>query len=60
VLAPPSLTGDLFTEAQKALEVPVHRTTIGGTTIIGAPVAMNSTGVLVPDIVRKREVQALE
>ncbi len=56
-LVPHNLPDDLFEEAKEALEVPLHRVTIGGTSIVGALAAANSRGVLVSDIVRQHEIK---
>ncbi len=45
---------------EDALEVSVVPITIGGTSIVGALTAMNSSGVLVADIVHEHEVDRLE
>lgn len=59
-LVPHNLPDDLFEEANQALEVPLHRVTIGGTSIVGALAAANTHGVLVSDIVRPHETKRLE
>lgn len=59
-LVPPNLPEDLFARAAEALEVPVHRTTLGGTSIVGALCTMNSKGILVADIITEPEIERLQ
>lgn len=59
-LLPPTLNDDVYEEVAEALEVPVTKLTIGGTSIVGALAAMNSNGVLLADIAHQHEIQQLE
>lgn len=59
-LVPPTFSDSVTEQAREALEVPVDAVTVGGTSILGALVAMNANGVLVADIVSERERKQLE
>lgn len=59
-LLPPSLGDEAFEGVEEALEVPVTKLTIGGTSIVGALTAMNTNGVLVADIIHEHETKRLE
>ncbi|MFO7991183.1 MAG: translation initiation factor IF-6 [Thermoplasmata archaeon] len=52
----PHIEGEEFEEA---LEVPVVKTTIGGTRLIGALACANSNGMVVGDIMEERELEPL-
>lgn len=59
VLVPPALPESVRTELARALDVQAISTTIGGSNIVGAVVAMNSHGAVVADFASDDEVQAL-
>lgn len=59
-LIPPTLGDGVADEVEDALEVPAIEVTVGGTSIVGALSAMNSSGVLVADIVHEHEIDTLE
>jgi len=44
---------------EEALAVKIVETTIGGSTILGSLVAMNSSGILLPDLAYQEEVETL-
>ena len=55
VVVPPGLTTKKINEFSKALDVDFCKTTIGGSTLIGALTAGNSNSILVPHIIRDYE-----
>ncbi len=59
-LAPPGLPPDVVEELARALDVPLHLTTIGGSNIVGSVLAMNNKGAVVADFVDDEEVAILE
>ncbi len=56
VVVIPPIEGNVFEEA---LEVPVVKTTIGGTRVNGALMDINSQGAVVSDIIEEREIDEL-
>ncbi len=54
-IVPPGLTTKKMNEFSNVLGVDVCKTTIGGSTLIGALTAGNSNGILVPHIIRDYE-----
>ena len=59
-IVPPGLTKRKMKQFQDALEVNVCSTTVGGTALVGALVAGNSNGVLVPHTTQDYELQRIE
>ncbi len=59
-LAPPGIPAPVAEELQRALDVPLHLTTIGGSNIIGSVLAMNNHGAVVADFVDDAELALLE
>jgi len=54
-IVPPGLTTKKINDFSNALGVEVCKTTIGGSTLVGALTAGNSNGILVPHIIRDYE-----
>jgi translation initiation factor 6 len=54
-IVPPGLTAKKINDFSNALGVEVCKTTIGGSTLVGALTAGNSNGILVPHIIRDYE-----
>lgn len=59
-LMPPATPEHVATEMQRALGVPTHTLSVGGSNIIGSVVAMNSHGAIVADFVDDSELVILE
>jgi translation initiation factor 6 len=59
VIVPPGLTNRKMNQFEQALGVGVCRTTVGGSTLVGALVTGNSNGLLVPHTVRDYEYEKL-
>jgi len=59
VIVPPGLTARKMGQFEEALGVRVCRTTIAGSTLVGALVTGNSNGILVPHTVREYECERL-
>jgi len=59
VIVPPGLTNRKMGQFEQALGVSVCKTTIGGSTLVGALVTGNSNGLLVPHTVRDYEYEKL-
>jgi len=59
-IVPPGLTKRKMKQFQDTLEVSVCSTTVGGTALVGALVAGNSKGVLVPHTTQDYELQRIE
>ena len=59
VIVPPGLTSRKMDQFEQALGVGVCKTTIAGSTLVGALVSGNSNGLLVPHTVRDYEYQRL-
>jgi translation initiation factor 6 len=59
-IVPPGLTNRKLNQFEEALGVGVCRTTIGGSTLVGALVAGNSSGLLVPYIIRDYELERIQ
>lgn len=59
-VVPPGLTTRKMNQIAQTLDVPVCITTIGGSTLLGALVAGNSNGLLVPHIIRDHEYKKLQ
>jgi len=59
-VVPPGLTNRKLKQFADALGVKVCSTTIGGSTLVGALIAGNSKGLLVPHIIRDYELQRIE
>jgi translation initiation factor 6 len=59
-IAPPGLTRRKVSQFTETLGVNVCETTVGGSTLVGALVAGNSNGVLVPHIIRDYELERIE
>jgi translation initiation factor 6 len=58
-LLPPHAT-NVVPDFEAALEVPVLLTTLGGATVLGAVVALNSRGAILADIATEAELKELE
>ena len=59
VIVPPGLTNRKMNQFSDALGAGVCKTTIGGSTLVGAMVTGNSKGLLVPHIIRDYEYERL-
>ena len=59
VIVPPGLTNRKMNQIGEALGAGVCKTTIGGSTLVGALVTGNSKGLLVPHIIRDYEYERL-
>jgi translation initiation factor 6 len=59
-IVPPGLTSRKMNQFTETLGVSVCRTTIGGSTLVGALVTGNSSGVLVPHIIREYELKRIQ
>ena len=59
-LVPPLTPDALLKDVERALGVPVHAVSIGGSNIIGSVVAMNSRGAVVADFADDDEIRVLE
>jgi len=59
-VVPPGLTSRKLKQFAEALDVNVCSTTVGGSTLVGALVAGNSKGLLVPHIIRDYELKRIE
>jgi translation initiation factor 6 len=59
-IVPPGLTKRKLKQFEDTLEVNVCSTTVGGTALVGALVAGNSKGVLVPHTTQEYELQRIE
>jgi len=59
VIVPPGLTNRKMSQFEQALGVRVCKTTIGGSTLVGALVTGNSNGILVPHTIRDYEYERL-
>jgi translation initiation factor 6 len=60
VIVPPGLTNRKISQFTDTLGVSVCKTTIGGSTLVGALVTGNSNGVLVPHTIRQYELERIE
>ena len=59
-VVPPGLTSRKLKQFAEALDVNICSTTVGGSTLVGALVAGNSKGLLVPHIIRDYELKRIE
>lgn len=59
-LIPPATPDNVVAEIQRALGVPTHTISVGGSNIIGSVVAMNTHGAIVADFVDDSEIAVLE
>jgi translation initiation factor 6 len=59
VIVPPGLTNRKMNQLAETLAVDVCKTTIGGSTLVGALVTGNSHGFLVPHIIRDYELERI-
>ena len=59
-IVPPGLTNRKLNQFEEALGVGICKTTIGGSTLVGALVAGNSSGLLVPHIIRDYELERIQ
>jgi translation initiation factor 6 len=59
VIVPPGLTNRKMSQFEEVLGVRVCKTTIGGSTLVGALVTGNSNGILVPHTIRDFEYERL-
>jgi len=59
-IVPPGLTARKLTQFANALDVGLCRTTVGGSTLVGALVTGNSKGVLVPHTIKDYELERIE
>jgi len=59
-IVPPGLTNRKISQLAETLGVSVCKTTIGGSTLVGALVTGNSNGVLVPHTIRQYELERIE
>jgi translation initiation factor 6 len=59
-IVPPGLTSRKMTQFAETLGVDVCKTTIGGTSLVGALVTGNSKGVLVPHTIQDYELQRID
>ena len=59
VLVPTVITSEIITELETVFRVPVLRTSIGNTTLIGSLLAMNSHGAVVSNIINNTEFRKL-
>ena len=59
-IVPPGLTTRKLTQFADTLDVDVCKTTVGGSTLVGALVAGNSKGVLVPHTIKDYELRRIE
>lgn len=59
-VVPPGLTTRKMNQIAQTLDVPVCTTTIGGSTLLGALMAGNSSGLLVPHTIRDYEYKRLQ
>ncbi len=59
-IVPPGLTNRKLNQFAEALGVGVCKTTIGGSTLVGALVTGNSNSVLVPHIIRDYELERIQ
>jgi translation initiation factor 6 len=60
VIAPKNISKGTIRRIQKTMEVDVFTTTIGGSTVIGALLALNSRGVVVTEFVEENELKEVE
>lgn len=60
VLVPPGTPEPVLAEVSRALGVPAHTLSVGGSNIIGSVVAMNSRGAIVADFADDAEIKTLE
>lgn len=60
VIVPPGLTNRKINQLAETLGAGVCKTTIGGSTLIGALVTGNSNGILVPHIIRDYECERIQ
>jgi translation initiation factor 6 len=58
-IVPPGLTSRKINQFEETLGVNVCKTTIGGSTLVGALVTGNSNGLLVPHIIREYELERI-
>lgn len=59
-IVPPGLTNRKISQLSETLGVSVCKTTISGSTLVGALVTGNSNGVLVPHTIRQYELERIE
>jgi translation initiation factor 6 len=59
-IVPPGLTKRKLKQFEDTLEVDVCSTTVGGSTLVGALVAGNSKGLLVPHTIQEYELRRIE
>jgi len=59
-IVPPGLTNRKLTKFAQTLDVGLCKTTVGGSTLVGALVTGNSKGVLVPHTIKDYELQRIE
>jgi translation initiation factor 6 len=59
LLHPPGVGKRIVRRMAQALEVDARKMTVGGSTLVGSLVAMNSTGAVVSNFVEKEELKAL-
>ncbi len=59
-IVPPGLTNRKINQFSETLDVGVCKTTIGGSTLVGALVTGNSNGVLVPHTIRQYELERIQ
>lgn len=59
-IVPPGLTNRKMNQFAEALGVDVCKTTVGGSTLVGALVTGNSKGILVPHTIRDYELQRIQ
>jgi len=60
VVVPPGLTNRKLKQFAETLDVNICSTTVGGSTLVGALVAGNSKGLLVPHTIQDYELQRIE
>ncbi len=59
-IVPPGLTSRKMNQFAETLGVGVCKTTVGGSTLVGALVTGNSNGLLVPHIIRNYELERIQ
>jgi len=59
-VVPPGLTKRKMKQLEETLQVNICSTTVGGSTLVGALVAGNSKGLLVPHTIQEYELQRIE
>lgn len=59
-IVPPGLTNRKLNQFAETLGVGICKTTIGGSTLVGALVTGNSSGLLVPHIIRDYELERIQ